>query len=116
MRLIIECDPKPCGRPRFANGRCYLSEGDLQFREHVGFAAKEKFREPMDGALELKVKIYRQWEPTSRRFGDLDNHLKGILDALNGILYRDDAQIVRCVCEKYRDEKRPRLEIEVKRK
>jgi Holliday junction resolvase RusA-like endonuclease len=35
-----------------------------------------------------------QW-PTSMRDGDLDNHEKSVLDALNGICYTDDRMIVR---------------------
>lgn len=48
--------------------------------------------------------------PTTRP--DADNYLKCCLDALNGIVYRDDSQIVdMSVKKRYSD--RPRLEIEI---
>jgi Holliday junction resolvase RusA-like endonuclease len=28
-----------------------------------------------------------------KRIGDLDNHVKGILDALNGLAFKDDSQV-----------------------
>ena len=32
--------------------------------------------------------------PTASRFGDIDNLAKGVLDAMNGLVYADDRQIV----------------------
>ena len=46
--------------------------------------------------------------PTTRPDGD--NYLKGVLDALNGILWTDDARIVDMSCHKYYSE-HPRLEV-----
>ena len=43
---------------------------------------------------------------------DTDNYAKAALDALNGIAWRDDSQVVDLVVAKYYDEK-PRLVIEV---
>jgi len=43
---------------------------------------------------------------------DVDNIVKKYLDILNGIAYRDDAQIFSCLCEKYYSNK-PGIKIEV---
>lgn len=43
---------------------------------------------------------------------DLDNYIKSILDALNGIIWDDDRNIVSIVADKYYAED-PRIEIEV---
>ena len=44
---------------------------------------------------------------------DLDNVIKAVLDALNGVAYKDDSRIVRIEARKeYSDS--PRLEIHIK--
>ncbi len=48
---------------------------------------------PLSGAVKLSAEVYKNIVPTALKFGDVDNHLKAILDALNGICYHDDKQI-----------------------
>ena len=43
---------------------------------------------------------------------DTDNYIKSTLDGLNGLLWKDDNQIVKIVAEKYYSD-HPRVEIEV---
>lgn len=43
---------------------------------------------------------------------DIDNIQKIVFDALNGLAYKDDTQIVRVVCEKWYDNQ-PRIELEL---
>ena len=52
---------------------------------------------PLSGKLLLSAEFYRlkPKDPQSRNYGDLDNHLKAVKDAMNGICYKDDSQIVR---------------------
>lgn len=51
-------------------------------------------QEPLTGQIKLYAEIYRNLKPESLNFGDWDNHAKAISDALNGICYLDDRQIV----------------------
>lgn len=44
---------------------------------------------------------------------DTDNYIKSTLDGLNGLLWEDDAHIVKLVAEKYYSDY-PRIEIEVR--
>lgn len=67
--------------------------------------------EPIPAALSAVIKLYRKYRPTARNYGDVDNHLKNLFDGLNGIVFEDDAQIVRCVVEKHMDKENPRAEI-----
>jgi Holliday junction resolvase RusA-like endonuclease len=48
----------------------------------------------------------------SRR-GDLDNRLKILLDALNGLAWLDDAQIVELYARRELDRRNPRVELTV---
>lgn len=63
---------------------------------------------PMSGALAVHITYYIKRPKTVKRKHpivkpDLDNYDKAILDALNGLAYQDDAQIVRKLSEKCYD-------------
>ena len=60
-------------------------------------------------AVELEVECY--FADGRRRDGD--NVLKAVSDALNGIAYRDDSQIVRAVVTKAIDRLEPRTVVKV---
>ncbi len=44
---------------------------------------------------------------------DIDNYTKGILDSLNGIVWKDDSQVVSLIANKYYSDN-PRVEIQIK--
>lgn len=50
-----------------------------------------------------------------QRSGDLDNKLKVLFDALQGVVYYNDSQIVEIHAFRFEDKKNPRVEVEVKR-
>ncbi len=115
LRIEIEGDPIPLARPRYSIRRVYQPKRNVEYRKIVQAAARLAMAgaEPMQGELFADVKIYRKYKPTARNFGDADNHLKAIFDALNGIVFFDDAQICRCTVEKFTDKENPRAVIEV---
>jgi Holliday junction resolvase RusA-like endonuclease len=82
-----------------------MLEGQLSASIYAYFtipkSASKKNREKM---LEWKIR------PTKRP--DLDNIAKAVLDALNGLAYQDDSQIVRLVVEKYYSDK-PCVEVSI---
>ena len=49
---------------------------------------------PLTGAIKLLVKSFTKYNPTSLNSGDWDNHGKAISDALNGICFADDRQVI----------------------
>ena len=65
-------------------------------------------RQPLQGALRLRVRLYRP-----RKAGDIDGPLKPLLDALQGILYVNDSQLVRLEVDRFDDKDNPRVEVEV---
>lgn len=113
MKIIIEGDPIPAARPRFDGGRCYQPARTREYRREIEKSARLAMRgqAPMTGALSAVIKLYRKYKPTSRRFGDVDNHLKAIFDGMNQIVFADDSQIVTCAVEKHSDAQNPRAEI-----
>lgn len=115
VRFNILADPIPQARPRFSGRHAYQPARSRAYREVVRQAAQSAMdgREPITGAVDVTVKLFRRFKQTARNFGDLDNHAKSILDACNGICFADDAQVVRLLVEKYTDATDPRAEITI---
>ena len=111
--IIVPVDPIPQPRPKFGNGRAYQPKRIVDYKNFVKMAAQVAMRDKniFDKCVTIELKFYRKFKPTSRNYGDFDNLAKAICDALNGIVYKDDSQIVRCVIEKRQDKENPRVEI-----
>lgn len=112
--IMIPGDAVPQGRPRVVRigGRtiAYDPPKSKAYKARVRqYAARNAPKEPLEGAVTLGVQIFRSvpksWSkkkheaayagliwPTTKP--DVSNIVKGIEDALNGIWYKDDSQIV----------------------
>lgn len=60
------------------------------------------------GEISVSVEFYR-----AQRSGDLDNRLKCLFDALQGVVYANDSQIVEIHAKRFEDKNRPRVEVEI---
>lgn len=121
MSLIVSCEleiePVAKQRPRAAgNGHFYTPKKTQEFEQKVRLAAigqlPEGFTVP-SGPVGLYVltvsSIPASWKPAERYAaamgeiypsrGDLDNRVKAVSDALNGVYYVDDSQIVELVAK-----------------
>lgn len=79
----------PKGRPRAGRGRVYTPGRTRDWEEYVGWLFVSQFGRPLlEGAITVDITI------GGRPRGDVDNLAKSILDALNGIAYRDDSQVL----------------------
>ncbi len=113
MKLVIELpgEPVPKGRPRFAKGHVYTPARTAAYERALGWAAKAVMgnRKPLEGPLRLSVTAFmgipQSWPMTRhldalagliRPVGkpDWDNFGKVASDAIQGIAYLDDSQIV----------------------
>lgn len=61
------------------------------------------------GPVVLVAHLYRP-----QKSGDLDNRLKVLGDALNGVAWADDSQVVEIHAYRHDDKARPRVEVEVR--
>lgn len=116
ISINIPVDPLPQPRPRFGGGRAYQPRRIIDYKKLVGLAGKVAMRgrEIIDkSAVDIRLCFYRKFAPTSRNYGDFDNLAKAVCDALNGIVYKDDSQIVKCTIEKRQDKENPRIEVYV---
>jgi Holliday junction resolvase RusA-like endonuclease len=78
-------------------------------KEAMGWEARSQYRgKPLSGPLGLDVALY--WPDKRNR--DVDN-IKGLLDALKGILWQDDGQLEDLRVRKYVDRAKPRVELEL---
>jgi Holliday junction resolvase RusA-like endonuclease len=129
--IVIELpgEPKGKGRPRFTrNGVTFTPPKTRSYEASLAWtaAAAMKGAKPLEGPLTLAVEAHMpipaSWSGKRQRMAaagdirpttrpDYDNVLKA-LDGLNGIVWRDDAQIVDVRCTKLYSE-RPRLRITV---
>lgn len=129
--IIVPGEPIPQGRARFTTrhgfARTYDPKKSAVYKSFVRSIANHIDCKPMEGALVMKVDLYRgvpkSWpkkkqqdalagivKPTIKP--DCSNYLKGIEDALNGIAYIDDSQLVLVhVTKRYAAE--PRAEIRI---
>lgn len=120
LTITIPGEMRGKGRPRFsARGgfaRAYTDSKTANAETWIKACAIEQAGiHPMDAPLELQmtisVEVPASWSkrrradalsgammPTSKP--DLDNCVKLVADALNGIVWRDDKQIVRMVLAK----------------
>lgn len=88
--LTFSGDPASKTRPRFTKeGRAYKTAEDEQAEACTAWQLRRAFRQPLAGNLALGAVFFR----ASRQRIDVDNLLKHVCDAGNGIAWADDAQI-----------------------
>lgn len=130
-RLTVPGEPATKQRPRFRKetGHTYTPERTISAESHVKASAYSQMGQPLlEGPLIVELTFFesvpKSWSakrragalsgrdyPTSRI--DIDNMCKLVLDALNGVLWRDDKQVVD-LHAKRRFSDAPRTELEVR--
>lgn len=107
--IVIPGPAKGKGRPRFGGGRTYTDKGTLIAEAWVKHCAIEQVGHlalecPVAVKMTIDVMPAASWSKKKRDAAlsgalqaisapDVDNVSKLALDALNGILWRDDAQV-----------------------
>ena len=102
--LFIKTVPIPKGRPRFYGGHAVTPEKTRKYEklirdswEHGIVEGKNimvdiEFRIPIPQSYSKKKKAELEWTPHNKK-PDLDNLVKAVLDALNGVAFEDDSLI-----------------------
>ena len=67
----------------------YVSKRAVEFKRALAQVAKASGVKPTQNKVSLNIR----WCRKDKRHRDIDNILKPILDALNGIAYFDDSQV-----------------------
>lgn len=131
ITVTIPGEPVGKGRPKFTKaGTAYTPPKTRVYENKVAFlykmAAKgQKFQRHIPVAVEIRA-YYGIPQSDSKRQRerklsgailpckkpDIDNVVKAVLDAINGIAYEDDAQVV-CITASKAYSERPRVEMRV---
>lgn len=130
FRLVMRLEPVSKGRPRVGKGggHVYTPEATREFEARVRYAAMAlnvpPVAYPVKVTLSFSLTVPRSYKGLQRDAalagyinpprGDLDNKVKAVTDALNGVAYLDDCQIIRfAVSQTYAVE--PRIEVHIQR-
>lgn len=89
--------------------RVLLSKEGRAYKSAVAtiFAMRE-YSKPVQGSVRVTMHLYR-----ARKSGDLDNRIKALLDALKGLAFVDDDQVVEIHAYRYDDKANPRVEVAI---
>lgn len=108
-------------RPRFTTRggfvKAYKDKRDVAYEQEIAKAYREAGGTLHTGAVEIHITAYRAL-PQSRPLKvthepdtfmpDVDNLCKIFLDALNGVAYKDDSQVVYLIAKKQDRKRRPK--------
>lgn len=112
--VVVVFDGEPVGkaRPRLGKGRVYTPAKTASFETALGWCARlaMRGRPLLDGPLRVDVQATFAHEPT--RKPDADNVLKAVCDAMEGVVFANDAAVVDVHVVKVQGT-RPGLRIEV---
>ncbi len=118
-------------RPRVTKWGTYTPKKTVNYENLVKFSYLQKYggRDPLEGYLRLTIRFYMPIvKSTSKKnralmlegkilpdkMPDIDNMVKSIADALNGIAYEDDKQVIELHAYKYYSNL-PRAEVEIEK-
>ena len=104
IRIEAAVEPVPFKRV-VGNRHKFNDKRYSEYKEALGYFALQamKGQPPLEGAIKLSVDFYKHKpkDVTSRNWGDVDNFLKAVMDALTGICYLDDRQVVEATGRKH---------------
>ena len=89
---------------RIWNNRIVVTPEAKAYKQTVFYKLREY--EPLRGDVGVNYTVFR---PAKR--GDLDNYTKIMFDALNGLVWLDDMQVVEIMSYRADDKLNPRVEI-----
>lgn len=133
VKLVFNIKPQSQLRPRAAYTRSghivvYDPKVTHLYKQRLRSLARKQYTQPaLTDALKVDVYFFRPVQTSisnkerERRISgehrpavksDIDNYIKALFDALNGVVWQDDKQICDLVAHKYYSEN-PRIEIEV---
>ena len=98
--IVVDIEPKPASRPRCSRqGRAYTEPGYRAWLETFSaLVQKQWHRQPLESVSHIEVVI-----SGPNRRGDIDNHLKAILDGLQyaKVIRSDNLKVVDSISARF---------------
>ena len=104
---FIPIPPQPTLRPRMGKGRVYAPKKYREYLDKLSkFMASVWRYEPLADALKVEICFFLKKPKSAKRElptvkPDIDNLVKAVLDAGNGIIWNDDNQV--CILQTWKD-------------
>ena len=111
MKLIFKTMPLTTNSLYAHTGRMrFMTQKGKDNKETIAWEARTQYRgKPLEGFVALKIDLC--WP--DRRNHDIDNSLKALFDALTGIIWKDDRQIMRIEVEKFYSKGNASVQMEI---
>jgi crossover junction endodeoxyribonuclease RusA len=109
LKLILPYPPSVNNLYATFRGRRITSAKGRKFKADIAVLARQQGARLLSGDLSVTFRVFR---PIRR--GDLDNRLKISQDALKGVCFADDKQIIEIHAFRFDDATNPRIEIDLK--
>lgn len=93
---------------RVYNNRIVVTDEAKAYKQEIGLLLRSCI--PLEGDVSVNFTVFRP-----RHKGDLDNYNKVMFDALQGLAYYNDSQIVEIHSYRKDDKENPRVEILISR-
>lgn len=107
MKLTLGYPPSANRYWRVFQGIARLSQEARSYKAGVVMKAKGlRLGKPLTSPVAMTLNVYRP-----RKAGDLSNRLKVLEDALQGVAFDDDDQVVEIHMYRHDDKENPRVEV-----
>lgn len=107
IEFTVFTTPRPWQRPRFNSktGAVFTAPAAREYADIIRAAAVRAMegREPFEQLVSVNLSFARDTFCDWKRFGDVDNLSKVVLDAMNGIVYIDDSLVIELTADKLFD-------------
>lgn len=97
--------PKSAPRPRVTKFGTYNNSDYTSWKNGLKLLAKTKIKKPLETDIFLKIDFFfeipKSWSKSKKESAkwhnlkpDIDNLIKSVMDSFNGVVYKDDGQVV----------------------
>ncbi len=112
MSVVLTVPGQPHGkrRHRFGKGRAYPDPVGVAHEETLAHYLRRACPRPFASGVAIRALFYR----SDKQRVDIDNMLKAVLDAANGICFEDDSQVIEVLARVELDRANPRTVLELR--
>ncbi len=121
IKFTIPIEPVPKARARLGRQGVFTPRATVKFENDVMLFAKAHAPEILwQGPVGVVLKFYIK-KPLKPKFNlpavrpDIDNYIKAVLDALNGVIWHDDGCVCGLTAMKWYATDEPKIEVEIRK-